>query len=153
MLRIIAGIVVGWIVMTVLVMATFGITMMALGLEGTLQPDSYWTTSTFNIIVLAGGTIAAIIGGLVCAAIARNATAALVLAALVLILGIGSAVMNINKPDPPARTGEPTLQDIATHGKEPNWFAFAAPILAAAGIAIGGRLVRPKAVTRDAMRT
>src|SRR5262249_37806079 len=72
MLRIIAGIVVGLIVMMVFVMGTFAVAMLALGWEGTFQLDSYWTTNKFNIIVLIGGTIGAMIGGMVCSLIARN---------------------------------------------------------------------------------
>ena len=145
MLRIIAGIIVGWIVMAVLVIATFGITMMVLGLDKILKPDSYWTTDTFNIIVLVGGFIAAIVGGMVCKAIARNSKATLTLAAIVLIMGAGSAVMNMNKPDPPPRaagSGQPTMQDMMTHGKEPNWFAIMKTLLGAAGLVIGSSLVK-----------
>ena len=144
MLRLIAGVIVGWIVMAILVMATFAITVLALGLEGTLQPESYWTTNTFNVIVLAGGFIAAILGGVVCMAIARDARAAYALATIIIAFGLASAVMNMNKSDPPARAGDPTLQDITSHGKEPNWFAFTTPALSAAGILIGSGLSRRK---------
>jgi hypothetical protein len=144
MLRIIAGIIVGWIVMAIIVIAVFFITIKALKWEGSLQPDSYWTTNTFNIIVLIGGTIAAIAGGLVCKLIARNSKAVFALAVIVLAYGIFSAVMNMNKPDPPARTGTPTLDDMMTHGKEPNWFAFSTPLLAAIGVIIGSQLVSKK---------
>ena len=65
MLRIIAGIIVGVVVTFALVMATFGITIAALGgLEHALKPNSWWTTETFNIIIVIGGFVAAIIGGL-----------------------------------------------------------------------------------------
>jgi hypothetical protein len=37
-----------------------------------------------------------------------------------------------------------TLQDVATHGKEPTWLAFGSPILAALGIVIGSGLWRRK---------
>lgn len=148
MLRNIAGVIVGWIVMALLVMATFGITMFALGWDGTLRPDSYWTTDTFNIIVLIGGSVAAVVGGAVCAAIARGGKATLALVALVLVFGTGSAVMNMSKPDPPARTGVPTIQDIATHGKEPSWFAFSKVALAVVGLLIGSSLVLRRNATR-----
>lgn len=145
MLKIIAGIIVGWLVMAVLVIATFVITMMVMGLDKILKPDSYWTTDTFNIIVLVGGLVAAIVGGMVCKAIARTSTATLVLVAIVLIMGAGSAVMNMNKPDPPARpsgSGPPTMQQMMEHGKEPNWFAIMKTVLGAAGLVIGSSLVK-----------
>jgi ABC-type transport system involved in multi-copper enzyme maturation permease subunit len=141
MLRIIGGIVVGFVVMAVIVMIAFAIPMAVLGLEGILQPGAYWTTTTFNIIVLVGGLVAAILGGLVCRLIARNAKAAFALAAIVLAFGIGSAVMNMNKPDPPARTGPVTKEDMAAHGKEPTWFAFSKTIVGAVGVLIGSAAV------------
>lgn len=148
MLRVIAGIIVGWIIMAVLVMATFGIAMFALGWSGTFQPDSYWTTNTFNIIVLIGGFIAAVVGGAMCSFIARNGKAVLLLVALVLVVGMGGALMNMSKPDPPARVGEPTIQDLTTHGKEPTWFAFTKVALAAVGLLIGSSLVSRRGATR-----
>jgi hypothetical protein len=142
MLRIIAGIIVGFVVMAVLVAATFGIAMMALGMENILKPGTYWTSDTFNIIVLAGGLIAAIVGGMVCKVIARDSKATIALAVIVLVLGAVSAVANMNRPDPPARTGAASLTDMQTHGKEPNWFAMGKTVLAAAGLVIGSSLVK-----------
>jgi hypothetical protein len=66
------------------------------------------------------------------------------LAAVVLAMGIGSAVMNMNKPDPPPRTGPATLQDIAAHGKEPNWFTIGKTIVGVIGVMIGAQLVRQR---------
>lgn len=151
MLRIIAGIIVGFIVMAVLVMACFAITMAALGMERILKPNSYWTTDTFNIIVLGGGLLAAVVGGMVCKAIARDSKAVFALAAIVLAMGIGSAAVNMNRPDPPTRTGPATIQDIQTHGKEPTWFAIMKTLLGAAGLVIGSSLASRRPAQRAAM--
>jgi peptidoglycan/LPS O-acetylase OafA/YrhL len=142
MLRTLAGIIVGFLVMAVLVVATFGITMAVLGMDNILKPGAYWTTDTFNIIVLAGGVLAAIVGGMVCKLITRDSKATLALAAIVLALGAVSAVTNMNRPDPPARTGTPTITDIQTHGKEPTWFGISKTVLAVAGIVVGSSLVK-----------
>jgi hypothetical protein len=145
MLRIIAGIIVGWIVMAVLVMATFGITILAMGgLENVLQPGSWWTTDTFNIIVLIGGFIAAIVGGLVCGLIARKAGAGYTLATIMVVFGVGYAVMNFNEPDPPARSEPATMQAMMEHGKEPNWFAISKTVAAVIGLIIGSSLVKKR---------
>jgi peptidoglycan/LPS O-acetylase OafA/YrhL len=147
MLRIIAGIIVGFLVMAVLVMATFGITMAVLGMENILKPGAYWTTDTFNIIALIGGLLAAIIGGMVCKVIARDSRATIALAAIVLALGAISAVANMNRPDPPARTGTPTITDLQTHGKEPTWFAISKTVLAIAGLLIGSSLITGRRIS------
>lgn len=151
MLRIIAGIIVGYVAMAALVIATFFITIAVMGWDGVLQPGSYWTTNTFNIIVLIGGFIAAITGGAVCALIARNGKAAFALIAIVLAFGIGGAITNMNRPDPPARTAlasEITLQDINEHGKEPTWYGFGKIAIAAAGLLIGSSLVSRRNASR-----
>lgn len=148
MLRLITGIIVGFIVMAVIVMATFAITMGVLGMENILKPGTYWTTDTFNAIVLAGGLVAAIIGGMTCKLIARTSAATIVLVAIVLIMGTASAVANMNRPDPPARTEPGTmeltkkLELMQQHGKEPNWFAIMKTLLGAAGLLIGSSLVK-----------
>jgi peptidoglycan/LPS O-acetylase OafA/YrhL len=145
MLRIIAGVIVGWIVMAIIVLASFGIAWLALGTKGTVQPDSYWTTNTFNICVLAGGTLAAIAGGLVCALIARSNKAAFALAVIVLLMGVGSAITQMSRPDPPARTGEITMEAMQTHGKEPTWFAISKAFTGTLGVLIGASLVKKRA--------
>ena len=149
MLRIIAGIIVGVVVTFALVMATFGITIAALGgLEHALKPNSWWTTETFNIIIVIGGFVAAIIGGLACAFVARDFKAAFALAAIILAIRVGNLVMNMNRPDPPPRTaraadaGAPTLEDMFDHGKEPTWFALSMTLTGATGVLIGGALVK-----------
>jgi hypothetical protein len=149
MLRGIAGVIVGFIVMVIGVVATFGITIGVMGLEGVSQPGTFWTTNTFNIIVLIGGFIAALLGGWACGLIARNSKAAIVLAIIVVVMGIFTAVQNMNKPDPPARTGAITREDMMKHGKEPNWFAFGKVIAGALGVMVGSGLVSKKAQPRE----
>jgi hypothetical protein len=94
------------------------------------------------MIVLVGGCVAAIIGGLVCGLISRSAKAVYVLAAIVVVMGIGSAVTYMRKPDPPVRTEPLTMESIALHGKEPNWFAISKPVAAVVGLIIGSSLVK-----------
>jgi hypothetical protein len=145
MLRIIAGIIVGFIVAFAGVMATFGITIVAMGgLEGVLQPNSWWTTDTFNIIILLGGFIGAIAAGWVCNLIARNFKAAFALAAIMLAVRVGNLVTNMNRPDPPARTVAPTFDRMFEHGKEPMWFAVGVTVTGALGVLIGASLVRKR---------
>ena len=156
MLRIIAGIIVGFVIMAIGVAAVFAITMLAIGgsaifsnnpgeaMDRLLQPGTYWTTNTFNIIVLVGGFIAAIIGGLVCKLISGKSIASLALAVIVLALGVLSGVQNMKRPDPPARSSDVKLTDLQTHGKEPNWFAFSKAIAGALGVVIGSSLVARK---------
>lgn len=150
--RAIIAIIVSFLAVNLLIMAMFFVVMMALGLEGTLRPGEYWTTTTFNVIVLIGGTIIAAAGGALCAVIAKSWRPALVVAGLMLAFGLVGAFQNSKKPDPPARPaameGESEreytmhmLEEMPKHGKEPVWFSFTTPIVGALAFLGGARLV------------
>ena len=156
MARAIIAVIVSYLVQAVLIMALFLGVVLALGIDGTLRPGEYWTTGAFNAIVLTGGTIIALLCGMLCAAIARSWKPALVVAGFMLAFGLIGAIGNMNKTDPPAReamTGEGTqfeqtmnvLEQTSIHGKEPIWFSFAAPLLGAAAFVAGARIVKPRA--------
>jgi hypothetical protein len=117
-----------------------------LGLDTIFEPGTYWTTTAWNIGTLAWGGVAAAVGGLACRAIARRTTAVKAMAAFILILGVVSAMMNLQKPNPPARTRafsdmplEEATKLLTEHAKEPDWYAFAKTIVGAGGVLLGGR--------------
>ncbi len=156
MARAMIAVILSYLLQAVLIMALFLGVVLALGVDGTLRPGEYWTTGTFNAIVLTGGTIIAALCGRLCAAIARSWKPALVVAGLMLVFGLFGAIGNMNKPDPPAReavTGEGSqiettmkvLEQTRIHGKEPLWFSIAAPLLGAAAFVAGARIVKPRA--------
>ncbi|MGD9790447.1 MAG: hypothetical protein AB7Q00_00665 [Phycisphaerales bacterium] len=153
MLRKVIAVVVSYIVTSIAIGLLFLAAMLILGIDGTLRPNEYWTTTTFNIVVLAGGTLIAVLGGMLCSVIARSWKPALVVAGIMIAYGLFGAVQNMNKPDPPARTpkaeGQTTMEyleqigkDLASGGKEPIWFSFAAPLLGAGAFVVGSRLVK-----------
>lgn len=140
MVRAIVGVVVGYLVMAVIVMAVFAAMMAALGPEKVYQPGTYWTTGMVNAIALVGGTVGAVVGGFVCALIGKGQRPVQVLAGLVLVFGLASAGMNATKPDPAPPTGTPTFEEGMTRGKQPHWFAFSVAIVGPVGLLIGGKL-------------
>lgn len=153
MVRAALAVIVSYVLQSLLVMAVLLGTVLMLGLEGTLRPGEYWTTNTFNAIVLIGGTVVAGLCGMLCAVIARSWKPALVVAGIMLAMGLIGAIGNMNKPDPPAREEissegsqfEHTLkvlEQTGTHGKEPVWFSFAAPLIGASAFVGGAMLAR-----------
>lgn len=151
MLRCILAVVATFIAVNVLVMALFLATTVALGLEGALRPGEYWTRSTFNAVVFSGSLLIALVAGLLCGRMARSMSAAYIVAALMLGLGLFRASQNAARPDPPARPQPAAGQSQAdylnqvmtqmqTVGKEPNWFAFSVPVVGAAALLIGSFL-------------
>ncbi|MCI0364475.1 MAG: hypothetical protein L0Y44_13610 [Phycisphaerales bacterium] len=144
MWRAILGVVVGWLSMTFVVGAVFAVTMRAIGAEGVYRPGTYWTTSTFNAVVMVGSFFGALVGGWVCALVAESRKPVQVLAVIVLALGLVGGLWNMSKPDPAPPAGEPTFEEGRLRGKEPNWFAFTAPLVGAAGVLVGAGLVKRK---------
>jgi hypothetical protein len=152
MLRSVIAVIVSYIVLNILIAGLFVAAMFALGIEGTLRPGEYWTSSAFNAAVLLGGAAAAALAGALCAVIARSWRPAVVVAAVMLAFGLFGAFRNSQKPDPPARgpaaDGESSmdytmrvLKDMRTVGKEPTWFSFGVPFIGAAAFLVGARVV------------
>jgi asparagine N-glycosylation enzyme membrane subunit Stt3 len=152
MIRSIIAIVVSFITVNLLIMALFLVTAVVLGIEGTLRPGEYWTSTTFNVIVLAGGAVMSALGGVVCALIAKSWRPALVVVGVILALGLVGAAQNLQKPDPPTRgdavEGETDrqyatriLEEMMEVGKEPTWFSFATPFVGALAFLGGARMV------------
>jgi hypothetical protein len=87
---------------------------------------------------------AAILGGVVCAWIARTATPPKLLAGVVLIIGLLSAIPVLMAAATPAeaRTGEVGNLDAMMKAKQPAWVAVANPFVGLTGVLLGGRLRR-----------
>ncbi len=100
--RKIAGVIVGYIGMFIIVFAGLTIAYLILGKDRAFQPGVYDLTTMWIAIVLIVGMVAAIIGGWVCALIARSFGAAKVLALVVIVLGLLMAI--------PAFTAEPQTE-------------------------------------------
>lgn len=146
MLRAIVGVIVGFMVMSILIAAFFFVVPTMVGWEKVFQPGKFWTTEWWNWSTLAWGIVAALLGGLLCRLIARGSRAGVVLAVLVLGFGLIGAVGNMQKPDPPARDVSfngmsfmQIMQTIGNQGKEPVWYSFAKNFVGAAGVLIGNR--------------
>jgi len=153
MLRSIVAIIVSFVAVNALIIALFMATVFLLGIDGTLRPGEYWTTTMFNVTVIIGGAVISALGGALCAVIARSWRPALIVAGVMLALGLVSAVQNMNKPDPPARTPAVesetsaermtrVIEELTEHGKEPDWFAFSVPFVGALAFIGGTRLAR-----------
>lgn len=139
MIRSILSVVVGYMTLALLIMAGFSV--------GFARPDLAFKLGTLNatagwlIYTTLLSFVTAIIGGWVCRRIARSSRPAQVFAALVFFIGIASAIQNNAKPVPTLTADElnamPQMERMQ-HTRQPDWFAFTIPVLAAAGILIGG---------------
>jgi hypothetical protein len=148
MLRAILSVVLGYVAMFAAIFLSFSGLYFLLGQERSFEPKRYDPSVLWNVVSFALGAAAAIFGGYLCARIARTATPPKVLAVLVLVIGILSAIPVVTAASTPAeeRTGDVGNLDEMMKAKQPVWVAVANPFLGFVGVLIGARLRRPAAI-------
>jgi hypothetical protein len=145
--RAISSVVVGYMAMFAAIFLAFSGLYLLLGQELSFRPGSYEPSMLWTVVSFALGVGAAVLGGYVCASITRAATAPKVLAGVVLVIGLLSAVPVLMAAATPAeaRTGEVGNLDAMMKAKQPAWVAVANPFVGLAGVLLGARLRRPTA--------
>lgn len=100
----------------------------------------------WTVVSFAFGMGAAVLGGSVCARIARTEKPPKVLAGVVLVIGLLSAIPVLMAAETPAeaRTGEVGNLDAMMKAKQPPWVALANPFVGLVGVLIGSRLRRAR---------
>lgn len=141
MLRSILGAVGGYVVIVIVVLAGIGLAWMALGGEGAFAGDGPAPSTTWMLINLGTGFVAALAGGCAARAIGTSATAVYILIGLILVLGLVSAVVGagaegsaIDKP-----VAELTFAEAGQYAVQPGWYNWVVPIVGAAGAWLGGQ--------------
>jgi hypothetical protein len=144
MVRLLIAVVVGYVVMTVLVLAAFSLALLAPGFA--FQPETFDVNPAWLVWTLATGLVAATAGGFVAVAVARRRRAAWVLACLVPVLGLLSAGMNLTHEPPPSSESAAGLSVVerARRTVQPTWYAFTLPFLGACGVLAGGLVRRER---------
>jgi cytochrome bd-type quinol oxidase subunit 2 len=142
--RLIAAIIVGYIVMFVFVFVTFSAAYLAMGTDGAFQPGSYEVSGLWIALSIGLGIVASIVAGVVASAMARSAKGPRALAVVVLVLGLAMAIPSLSKNAdenrPEVRTGEVGNMEAMQYARQPTWMVFLNPFLGAAGVLIGGAL-------------
>jgi hypothetical protein len=143
MLRMIGGVVVGYLAMAVLVFLAFTGLYLLLGAEGTFKPGTYDVTGQWIAATLAVNVVAALLGGLVSVSVGKSVKSATILSSAVLVLGLVTALMTLNRTETessPARTEAVGTLHAAQNAREPTWIGFSNPLIGAVGILLGARL-------------
>ena len=145
MVRSVLGVIVGYLVMFILQVASFMTIYTLVGADWSFKPASYQASTRWTLMQFAVILITAIIGGLTCAVIARGGRAPLALAVVALVLGLGLAVLGtaLRPADThEARVGNVSNMEAMSKARHPAWVVFLGPVVAALGIVIGGKLKR-----------
>lgn len=140
------SVVVGYVVMFATIFLLFSGLYLVLGQELSFRPESYEPSLVWTVISFALGICAAVLGGYVCARIARTVTPPKVLAGVVLVIGLLSAVPVLIAAPTPAetRSGDVGNLDAMMKAKQPAWVALANPLVGLVGVLLGSRLRRPR---------
>lgn len=147
MLRTVAGVVLGYLAMAILVFVIFTLAYLAMGAERAFQPESFEVSSLWASMAVVVNVLAAIAGGFVAATVGKGATAPRILAAIVFILGLLLAVAQLASPTTEGAAAERSSElsniEAMSQAKQPTWFAFTTPFVGAIGVLIGAGL-RPR---------
>ncbi len=137
------AVIVGYMVMFAVVFVTFSIAFLILGTNGAVVEGSYDVTVLWLLVSFVLGLMAAVAGGIVCAAVAKGPKTPLALAGLVLVLGLLMAVPVLTASDddqPKTREADVGTFDAMQQAKQPVWVALANPFVGFIGVVIGARL-------------
>jgi len=143
MLRAILSVIAGYVTMFMVVMATFSVAFVALGTERAFAQGSWDPSVTWLVISFALGLLAAVVGGWVCATIARAPKPPMALAVLVVVLGLMGAVSVLMSPDeggPLVREGDVSNLEAMNNARQPAWVAVLNPFVGVAGVLLGAGL-------------
>jgi hypothetical protein len=145
--RVIGGVIAGYVVMFIVVFVLLTGAYLGLGADRAFEEASFTPSMTWLGLMFVVGLVAAIIGGVVCAAIAPNTRAPVALVVVVLVLGAASAIPAFMPPDadqPTVRSGDLSNMDAMMSARTPAWVAIANPVIGAIGVMLGARLRRGK---------
>lgn len=147
MARAILSVVVGYVAMFATIFLSFSGLYLLMGQDLSFQSGSYEPSLLWTLVSFALGMGAAVFGGWLCAWIAQTTTPPKVLAGVVLVIGLLSAVPVLMAAATPAetRTGEIGNLDAMLKAKQPAWVAVANPFVGLVGVLLGARLRRPTA--------
>jgi hypothetical protein len=139
----IVSVILGYVVMAVTVFITFTVAYLVLGADGAFKPETYDITTTWVVISIVLSFVAAIAGGIVCAAVAKSPKPPKVLAAFVLILGLLLTIPSLTRDEvqPEVRMGETGNIEAMQGARQPLWITLLNPFIGAVGILVGAGLV------------
>lgn len=140
--RKILAVIVGYVLMCVIIFAGFYFLYMALGTEGAFKPGLYEASTNWIVATSVLGLVGAVIGGCVCASIAKSRGPAKAMVVVAIVIGLIMVAMPLlmdTGDAPTIRTGEVAFMDAGRVAKEPIWVSLLNFVIVAAGILIGAR--------------
>ena len=156
MLRPLAAVVLGYLVVVAVIMVSFTLLWTLMGQETAFRPGTTEVTWAWLAATLPLNLAAAVAGGATAAWVARSRALAgvLGLAGLMLVLGVAMALGQTGTPTSDAAitaSAQLTAFEAAAHARQPTWAAWMFPIVGMTGALIGGGLVALRRARRGRM--
>lgn len=142
MARSIIAVVVSYLIMFMLIFLAFTAEYMLLGPDYAFKPGTFAASNSWIGAAFVINLVVSIIGGFICAAIAKGGKAPLVLAIVVFVLGLALAIpaLVIEHKNAPRPAGALPMSEAMTKAEEPPWVPFTFPVIGAIGVLIGAKL-------------
>jgi hypothetical protein len=141
--RAILAVVISYIAMLVLAFIAFACAFLILGSEVVFRPGTYEASTIWVAVAFAINIVDAIIGGFICALIAKPGRAQFGLAVVVIVLGLLVAFADTRKREAIVglvRAFESPKMEAIQKAYWPVWVPFAFPFTGALGVLIGAKL-------------
>ena len=143
MARSILAVIVGYVVFALFIFVAFTALYLLLGADASFKPGSYHPSNLWLALSTLLGFAGTVVGGYVCAALARGGRAPLALAILVLVVGLFFAFFAPKRSEnSEVRAGNVPNLEAMQKAIQPRWIALLNPFLGVAGVLVGGRLRR-----------
>jgi hypothetical protein len=152
--RAILGAVIGYVVITMLVVLGITIVWNTMGNEFAFEGETNRASTPWTICMLLSGAVAAVVAGATAAVVAgpRRELSVQILLGLVIVLGTLSLVGQLASTPPALPAGKAirdlTFFEAGTYAVTPMWYTIAVIFVGALGVYLGGRMVRPSAKRR-----
>lgn len=147
MVRTIAAIVVGYLVIVLLVLGLGLAAYAGIGVENAYQEKSWHATPIIGVLTLISGVFAAVVGGWVAGKVDTRPRGFRGLAVVLIVLGLGMATLQAMQPAPPPRTEPATMKLAMEHSndhRDPAWVTWLLPFIGSVGVLVGGAGARSK---------
>jgi predicted permease len=143
--RALLAVVISYVVMLVLAFLAFTCAFVIFGSEVVFRTGTYEASTMWIVVAFVINIIDAIIGGFICALIAKRGKAQFALALVVIVVGLVVAFGDTKKRETnrglTRASNTPKFEEIQK-AYWPMWVPFALPFTGAAGVLIGSRFKR-----------
>jgi len=141
MLRNILAAIVGYIAIVAVLFALSSLLWLTLGPSRAFQPGTWEVAGGWVLGSIVLGFVGAYVGGRVCARVAHDARGATILIAIMIVLGVVSALLPVEVATGP-RPDDVSMFEATTGAVQPAWLRWLNPLIGVVGIWLGSRKLR-----------